>query len=296
MSVVEAHSVDSEISQTADSPGADARPSRLRRLAGRAASLPVLVVAFVVVTVLASGPLRELDKLLDFQWIRWYAPSLRPFFQEVLDRIAGQAVVLPVLAAVAIPLAWRRRSWRPILAGFAAEVGFLGVIGLMKIGFARPAPQLNDPSFFQGGLFSQGWHGISYPSGHAAESVIFYGLAVCLIAKYSSASRRLVTLLGFCAALITLNAVFTSFVLGWHWVTDLVGGVVAGGVVLRIIVRAEAALPDRFLPVGRPLLPVSRAREVRAARQLPVAASWVSRRTHGGDVTEADSPRARLRH
>lgn len=259
MSVVEAHSVDGEIGQQADSTNAGARSARLRRLGGRATSLPVLVVAFVVVTVLASGPLRELDKALDFQWIRWYAPALRPFFQEVLDRIAGQAVVLPVLAAVGIPLAWRRRTWRPIVAGFAAEVGFLGIIGLMKIGFARPAPQINNPDFFEGGIFSEGWHGMSYPSGHAAEAVIFYGLAVYFVAKYSGASRRLVTVLGFAAALITLNAVFTSFVLGWHWVTDLVGGVVAGGVVLRLILLGMEALPDRFLPVGRPVVPVGRS-------------------------------------
>lgn len=295
MSVVEAHSVDSELDQSERVTGAGAKPPRLRRFAGRAASIPVLAVAFVVVTVLASGPLRDLDRALDFQWVRWYAPTLRPFIQEVLDRIAGQAVVLPVLAAVAIPLAWRRRTWRPILIGTAAEVGFLGVIGLMKIGFARPAPQLDDPSFFNGGLFSAGWHGISYPSGHAAEAVIFYGLAVYLIARYSSASRRLVTLLGWGAALITLNAVATSFFLGWHWVTDLVGGVIAGGLVLRVIVWAAELMPDRFLPVGSPLVPVSRAQVVRVVRQLPIASSWVSRRTHSREITEVDSPRARSR-
>ena len=49
-----------------------------------------------------------------------------------------------------------------------------------------------------------------------------------VIARYSGASQRAVRWLT-AAALIAVNSVVVSFLLVWHWVSDLVGGVLAGG-------------------------------------------------------------------
>lgn len=50
-----------------------------------------------------------------------------------------------------------------------------------------------------------------------------------VIAQYSGASQRAVRWLTAAVALIAVNSVVVSFLLGWHWVSDLVGGVLAGG-------------------------------------------------------------------
>ena len=90
----------------------------------------------------------------------------------MLDRIAGQAVCLPVLTAVAIVLARRRRSWRPIVIALLAEVGFLGGVGTLKVLLGRGASSTGDTRFFEACLLEMGTLGISFPpSGHAAEAV-----------------------------------------------------------------------------------------------------------------------------
>ena len=91
----------------------------------------------------------------------------------MLDRIAGQAVCLPVLTAVAIVLARRRRSWRPIVIALLAEVGFLGGVGTLKVLLGRGASSTGDTRFFEACLLEMGTWGISFPppSGHAAEAV-----------------------------------------------------------------------------------------------------------------------------
>lgn len=50
-----------------------------------------------------------------------------------------------------------------------------------------------------------------------------------VIARYTGASQWAVRWLTAAIALIAVNSVVVSFQLGWHWVSDLVGGVLAGG-------------------------------------------------------------------
>lgn len=205
----------------------------------RATSIWALALGFVAVTIIAAGPLRVWDYQLNRRWLYLFEPDLVWFAQNVLDVIAGQAICMPVLAVVAIVLAHRRQSWRPIGFALATEAAFFIGIGGMKLLLARPATTLHDPRFFQGGLLEFGDRGISYPSGHSAEAVLIYGAVVYLIANYSNSSRRLVRNLCWVVAAISVNSVVVSFILGWHWATDLIGGLLAGGLFLRILTRYD---------------------------------------------------------
>ena len=102
---------------------------------------------------------------------------------------------------------------------------------------------MHDPRFFQGGLLEFGDRGISYPSGHSSEAILIYGAAVYLIAHYSGASRRVVHRLSWVVAAIAVNSVAVSFLLGWHWATDLLGGLIAGGLFLRILMPFDQTAP-----------------------------------------------------
>jgi membrane-associated phospholipid phosphatase len=217
-------------------PAGDARPLR-----ARLTSAPALALALVAVTLLAAGPFQVLDEAAHGHWAQRLTPGAAPFVQHVLDPIAGQAVCLPVLAGVAGILAWRRRTWRPIWCAAGAELAFYGGVGLLKVVLARPSPVMNDPDLFGGGLQSLGWSGISYPSGHASEAVLIYGTAVYLVARWTSASHRTLRVLRYGVVAVTLNAVAVSYYLGWHWITDLVGGVLAGGLLLRLLIAADRA-------------------------------------------------------
>ncbi len=209
-----------------------------------ATSIWVLAIAFVVVTLAAAGPLRVWDYKLNRRWLYLFDPDLVWFTQHILDPIAGQAVVLPVLAITAIVLSRKRRSWRPVVFAIAVEAAFYLGVGSLKILLARPATTLHDPRFFQGGLIEIGGRGISYPSGHAAEAVLIYGAVAYLIATYSSVSTRTVRLLWWGVAAVSVNSVIVSFALGWHWATDLIGGLLIGGVFLRLLIIADRRIPD----------------------------------------------------
>lgn len=202
----------------------------------RLTSAPSLGIALALVILVAAGPFQDIDLFLAKRWLYRLDPSLLPFAQNVLDPIAGQAVCLPILLAVAAVIARRLRSWRPLLIAGLAELGFLAGVGSIKVLLARGVTYERDPRFFEAGLFEMGAKGISFPSGHAAEAVLIYGAAVYLIAHYTSASDRVVRILTWAVVAVSLNSVAVSFLIGWHWVSDLVGGLLAGGLFLRLVV------------------------------------------------------------
>ncbi|MCG7309871.1 phosphatase PAP2 family protein [Brachybacterium sp. ACRRE] len=228
------------------------RTGRGLRLWRRLTSVPVLALALLATTIAAAGPIQGLDGMLDRHWLYHLAPQLLPFVQGVLDRIAGQAVCLPVLAAVAIVLAVRGRTWRPLLVALAAELAFLVGIGGLKLLIARPSPTLDDADLLAGGIQEFGEKGISFPSGHASEAVLIYGVVAYLIARYAHVAPRTLRLVRIGVVLIVLNSVVTSLLLGWHWASDLLGGVLAGALCLRLVIlgdqrwgrRDDADAPD----------------------------------------------------
>lgn len=207
----------------------------------RFVSVSVLTCALAVLTVLAAGPLRGYDVRGHRYWSRLLTPDVQKLLQDVLDKIAGQAVDLPILVLVAVVIAVRLRSWRPVAIAAMAEVAFYVGVGGIKVLLARPAPTERDAHFFDGGLLRDGWHGISYPSGHAAEAILIYGTAVYLVARYTSASQRTVRLLCVGVGLIAVNAVVVSYTLGWHWGTDLLAGLLTGALFLRILTWWDTA-------------------------------------------------------
>ncbi|MEN3120958.1 phosphatase PAP2 family protein [Janibacter sp. LM] len=216
----------------------------------RLTSAPVLAGALVVFTLLAAGPLQPYDEMFQGYWAKHYTPNWATFLDKVPNAVAGQAVCLPVLAAVAIRLAWRHRTWHPLAVVAAAEAGFYVGIGGMKVLLGRTAPAAGEGGFWQGGPLAHGWYGIAYPSGHAAEAVLIYGAAAYLVLTYAGPDHRLRRRLTWLVGLIALNAIIVAFYLGFHWPTDLVAGLLAGGLVLRLLVDGDRALARRGLPFG----------------------------------------------
>ena len=130
-----------------------------RGLAARLTSAPALAAMLLAVILLAIGPLQELDLFLARRWLYRWEPSLLPFAQNVLDRLASQIVCVPILAALAVVLARRRRSWRPLVIAGIAELSFALGVGAMKVFFARGVTYRRDPGFFEAGLFEHGTTG-----------------------------------------------------------------------------------------------------------------------------------------
>src|SRR3954449_2536709 len=179
-----------------------------------------LFLVFVGFTLLAMGPLISLDAYfkLDPPPQSWLP------FLHVLDRIGQRAVCLPILAVVTVVCCRYRSSWRPAWVVAASVFSLNLLVLILKVLLGRGQPESADPSFFVGGM--------AYPSGHTANIVLVYGLVVYLLGRYRGLRHGTLLALWAMVSLLSVTMVVTSLTLNWHWFSDLIAGLLVGGVVL----------------------------------------------------------------
>jgi undecaprenyl-diphosphatase len=146
--------------------------------------------------------------------LSWLTPAM-----QLVTWLGSSFFIIPFGIAVGVTLWRRRHSWQPLVMMAAAFLGAAGLYDIVKpaVGRARPpaALQVGGPDI-----------GRAFPSGHATQSIAFYGmLAVVLIAWYAPRHRRLFVA---GAALITLVVGASRLYLGVHWLTDVLGGYALG--------------------------------------------------------------------
>lgn len=206
----------------------------------------VLLTAFLVFTLLSVGPLLPVDRALDMELAKDW-PDGRPV-AETLVMLGQRAVGLPVLFAVTLYAALRRRTWEPVLITVTSVLALNFVVGVIKLATGRNSPRVTeDPSFWEGGIL--------YPSGHTANVILIYGLATYLARHYVGhrrwLSQAMLGLTWFASITVTIGITY----LGGHWVTDLVGGLLVGGVVLRVTVSLHRRYLEWCRRRGRPPVP-----------------------------------------
>jgi membrane-associated phospholipid phosphatase len=218
----------------------------------------LLTVAFVVVTLLSLRPLIKLDRLLNYTFgTAW--PALDPYML-VVAKSAQRQILLPLLFALAIVYARRKRTWEPVVLTLVSVLTVNLVVGVFKLATARNTPRSGDPMFFEQGLL--------YPSGHAANVITYFGLAVCLVRWYGTRpdgplARSLLVLTWVACIGQMVSLIYLQF----YWFTDMVGGLIIGGAVLRStvyergLVRRLGQFAERML---ERLLEAWRRRRARA--------------------------------
>jgi undecaprenyl-diphosphatase len=132
--------------------------------------------------------------------------------------LAGSTFLLVAGPALAIYLAWRRRWGNLILLTLAVGGGEL-VNMLLKWLFARPRPMWPHPLVI---LTSY-----SFPSGHAMQSVMFYGLlGYLVIPRIASWRTRVWTVVAGVVLVVLIG--FSRLYLGVHYLSDVLAGYAAG--------------------------------------------------------------------
>lgn len=196
---------------------------RRLRLSRRGALFAVLGIAFVLLTlgVALRTPLLRLDTdVMDLHLHERWPGAFGWVSNYVLLGQRGPSTLL------ALPWflwrAWRSRSWRPVVtlgvALFLLNVG----VGFVKVATGRLGPLRTDlaTAVFRGGDI--------YPSGHVSNAVVLYGTIAMLAVGY----RMLVRVM---AVFISLTVGLGTIYLDTHWFTDVVGGWLAGGIVLLAV-------------------------------------------------------------
>ncbi len=193
--------------------------------------------AFTVLTVLlAAGHLLGLDAAVA-DWADDHRPAPLYWTARVLNYLGqGGQVLMPVAVLLAAAVAWRSRSIRPLLVFAAAFVLTYVTIGPLKIWLQRAAPHFTGPD--RTVLFNQaavGEYGMSYPSGHVANALVWYGvIALLLAALVGHLPPRAVLALRVLPPVIVFC---TTTYLSFHWITDSVAGLFLGLVLTRLMAR-----------------------------------------------------------
>ncbi|MGK5743150.1 phosphatase PAP2 family protein [Micromonospora sp. URMC 103] len=218
-----------------------------------------LLAALVGLTVaLAADQLFGVDRAVA-DWAEDHRPAVAYWVARVLN-LLGQGTPLTLIAAgLGVLVAVRVRSVRPVLPPVVAFVFTTFTIGPLKVWTARPAPSasIKEPflppdqtlPLFQQDLpvrFAQ-----SYPSGHVANAIVWYGvLALLLVPLLRTYGRtvppRLVVAVRVLPPLVVLC---TTTYLGWHWLTDSVAGLLLGLLLDRLLHRVpwdDVPLPARL--------------------------------------------------
>lgn len=219
----------------------------------------LLLAALVALTVaLATRHLFELDRAVA-DWAAAHRPPAARWTAVILNFL-GQGTPLTLIAAgLGVLVAVRLRSVRPVLPPVAGFVLTYLTIGPLKVWTARPAPSASVKQpflppdqtlpLFQHDLpvrFAQ-----SYPSGHVANAIVWYGVLALLLAPLlrtfgRAVPPRLVTVVRVLPPLIVLG---TTTYLGWHWLTDSAAGLVLGLLLDRLLHR----VPWDAVPLPGPL-------------------------------------------
>lgn len=158
-----------------------------------------------------------------------------------LDDLGLRSFTATCLLVTAVLIAYRFKSWRPINLSVAALLLLNGVVGLSKLIFGRTKPRLNMDYLHQGGL--------SYPSGHASNALLTWGMLAYLIYTYTQRRPFKGLRLYPAVGVITATVCVVSLIRKTHWFSDLLGGVFLGGSLLVFLIAIDRAWPSRKQPL-----------------------------------------------
>jgi undecaprenyl-diphosphatase len=222
----------------------------------------LLLAAYIGLTlgVIHRSPLLRLDTdVLRWDWRRnhpeWF-PAVHTYVM-LGQRAPSTLVAVPWF----LWRAWRTRSIRgPVMLATALVVLNLSV-GVVKIWTGRLGPLATHHAYapFEGGNI--------FPSGHVSNAVVLYGVLAMLAVSY----RRLAAAL---AAIVAVTVGLCTLYLDTHWFTDVLGGWLAGALVLLVLPSLSGPVERWVDAAGRAVLAGLRRRAAKGQRnETPVSSS-----------------------
>lgn len=204
----------------------------------RNATLAMAIFILITFDVLQSGPLTDLDATIA-RWKRPNFPSWADWVIYNVDHLGLRGLTALCLLTLSLYLGRKFHTWRPFNLSVLSLVALNLVVGLAKLEFGRTKPKLQVDLLDAGGM--------SYPSGHASNAILTWGLFAYLAVKYSAPSRFRTLVAMWSVAGTTLLVVIVSLFRNTHWLSDLIGGVSIGAALLILIVAI-----DRIISSNRP--------------------------------------------
>lgn len=185
----------------------------------------LLLLVWVTVDLVLDGPWHQTDLALA-DWIdtvdlRGSTVPNAVFW--LLSQTGGRGTILVVVGALTLYVMRLRRVWQPLLRLTVTFILLTTVVYALKVGLGRTAPGSGDSILYVDGL--------SYPSGHSTNAVLWWGTAVWLVRTY----RMPPWLIRACTTMAIAAPVLTTvsmIALNYHWLSDVVAGLALGLILL----------------------------------------------------------------
>lgn len=211
------------------------------------ASLVLIAVAgwgfgVVVQDVLPGESFNPLDRPL----LNFFIAHREPWLTTVaylVTSLGSSVVLVPLLGLVAVVCWWRAETWRPAALLAGGYGGAVILYALVKVVVRRPRPSVDVLPHYSG---------FSFPSGHATQAMVAWGLLAAL-ASGAAASWPKKVAAWMSAFLLAFVVGVTRVYLGAHWPTDVIGGWILGALwlsALLTLVRTVPALRDQGPSAG----------------------------------------------
>jgi membrane-associated phospholipid phosphatase len=217
---------------------------RRRKQKNSAFKLAVLFIAiYGVITqqVLANTWIRRLDEWIYNRDFLLVTPGKTPTLVMLVDDLGLRSVTAIVLLVTAILISRRFKSWRPINLSILSLVLLNLTVGASKLLFGRTKPHSGFDLVFTDS-------GLSYPSGHAANAILTWGIIAYLIFRYSHKEPFEGMRLTWFVSIITTGVCLASLYRNTHWFSDLLGGLFIGSALLVLIIAIDRSIKSDRQP------------------------------------------------
>ena len=201
----------------------------------------LLFLLFLITTeqVLTKSWLWNLDHRI-VRMRHYRITGMASHFLLAMDDLGLRWFTATVLLVSAAAIGWRFKSFRPFNLSLLSLLALNGVVGISKLFFGRSKPRLHMDELHVGGL--------SYPSGHAANALISWGLLAYIIYRYTKRAPFSGVNLSWLVALFTTAVCIASLLRNTHWFSDLIGGLFLGGSILVAIIAIDRYFPSEKQP------------------------------------------------
>jgi membrane-associated phospholipid phosphatase len=219
-------------------------PEQRKKQKNSAIKLTVLfLILYGLVTqqVLANTWIRRIDEWIYERDFLLITPGKTPTLVMLIDDLGLRSVTAIILMFTAILISRRFKSWRPINLALLSLLLLNLAVGASKLWFGRTKPSTGFDLVFTDS-------GLSYPSGHAANAILTWGMFAYLIFRYSHKYPFEGMRLTWFVAIVTTGVCLASLYRNTHWFSDLLGGLFIGSALLVAIIAVDRSITSDRQP------------------------------------------------
>jgi undecaprenyl-diphosphatase len=196
-----------------------------------------LTVGWILSTVDAGGGIARWDEAAA-EWGAQNATDASTRALRTVTDLGGTEYLLVIMVLLGTYHGVRRRDWGPLIYLATVGVGISLLNNGLKLLIDRERPDIAQLT---------GHAGSSFPSGHSAAAAACWAAIALVVARRATTGTR--SIVSFAALAIGVGVAASRVLLGVHWVTDAVAGVLVGWTWFFVV---TVVFGGRFLRLGEP--------------------------------------------